>query len=505
VVLLRNAIVPDPQHPRAVLPLTAKTLRSLAVLGPNAAVARTGGGGSSQVTPPYAVSPLEGLKTRFPFTRIEYALGAVDTANIEAVPSAALAPPEGAAGTAGLLGEYFEGTDLTGEPAFKRVDAQVDFDWQDDGPGGGLAADGFSVRWTGQLRPRESGKYAIGLRSDDGSRLFLDDKLLIDNWGQHGTVTRTQVVELKTGHTHAVRIEYFEAVGAATMVFGWQKLDKDPLEVAVKTARDAQAAIVFVGLSGAQESEGSDRETLALPDGQDELIAAVAEANPNTVVVINSGAAVMMDRWIRRIPAIIQAWYLGQETGNALADVISGEVNPSGKLPTTFLASGDDSAAHGNYPGQDGVVRYAEGIFVGYRHFEKMGLGVLFPFGHGIGYSGFAYRDLRLSAPAMTKDETIDVSFSVTNTGEYDGAEVVQLYIRDLRSSLPRPSKELKGFQKLAIKKGETREARFKIDTSLLSFYDPAQHSWVAEPGDFEVLIGSSSQDIWLRRRFALQ
>jgi beta-glucosidase len=236
---------------------------------------------------------------------------------------------------------------------------------------------------------------------------------------------------------------------------------------------------------------------LALPAGQDELIQAVAAVNKNTVVVLIAGSPVLMNGWVGQVPALLAAWYPGEEGGHAIADILFGDANPSGKLPMTFLKEWKDSPAYGHYPGENGVVEYAEGIYVGYRHFDKHGIEPLFPFGHGLSYTTFAYSDLKVSAH--------EVSLAVRNTGSREGAEVVQLYVGDKHSSADRPVKELKGFRRVVLKPGETKTVSFAIDKSALSYYSTARHDWVAEPGTFEVLVGASSRDIRLSGEFELR
>jgi beta-glucosidase len=345
----------------------------------------------------------------------------------------------------------------------------------------------------------------LSVRSDDGSRLFLDDNLLIDNWGSHGAVTKSAVVELKAGQTVGLRLEYFEDVGAASVSLGWQRVAQDPLKVAARAAEDSDIAVVFAGLSQATESEGADRDGLELPDRQGDLIAAVAAANQNTIVVLNSGAAVAVDKWAPATAAILEAWYPGEEAGNAIADILFGDACPSGKLPTTFPMHWEDEPAYGHYPGESGIVDYAEGLFVGYRHFDKKGLEVAFPFGHGLNYTSFAYRDLQVSPKSFQFGQKVEVSFYLKNTGPREGAEVVQLYIHDRQSSLPRPPKELKSFQRVVLKPGEEKQVRFEIDEKMLAFYNPERKGWVVEPGMFDAVIGASSADVWLRGTFVLE
>lgn len=284
---------------------------------------------------------------------------------------------------------------------------------------------------------------------------------------------------------------------------------------AVAVAKEADYVIFIGGLnkSAHQDCEDADRKELGLSYGQDKVIAALAKANKNLIVVNISGNAIAMP-WVKEVPAIVQAWYLGSEAGSAIASVLTGDVNPSGKLPFTFPASLQDVGAHklGEYPGtprNDGspIVdqKYNEGIFVGYRWADKEKTKPLFSFGYGLSYTTFAYGKAIADKKVMGQDETLTITLPVTNTGSREGSEVIQLYISDLKSSLPRPVKELKGFSKVKLAPGETREITFTIGKEALSFFDDTRHEWVAEPGKFEAWIGASSTDIRNKVAFELK
>jgi beta-glucosidase len=275
----------------------------------------------------------------------------------------------------------------------------------------------------------------------------------------------------------------------------------DLLERAVKAAANADVAIVCVGLNEKQESEGFDRKDMNLPPGQDELISRVAKANPNIIVVLNNGSPVAMP-WLDKVPAVLEAFYPGQECGNAIASILFGLVNPSGKLPDTFPRRLEDNPAFPNYPGANDKVVYGEGIFVGYRHYDAKKIEPLFPFGYGLSYTSFEYSGLKVST-AKAKDK-IKISINVKNTGKVAGKEVVQLYVSDIACSVPRPPKELKAFTKVALSPGETKKVEFTLTKEALSFYDVILKDWVAEPGDFEIQVGSSSRDIRAKGKFTL-
>jgi beta-glucosidase len=275
-------------------------------------------------------------------------------------------------------------------------------------------------------------------------------------------------------------------------------------EDAAALAAGADVAVVVVGYSPKLESEGFDRPSMDLPAGQDELIRAVAAANRNTVVVIAAGAPVSMTGWIGQVPAVLYAWYGGQEVGHAVGDLIFGQASPSGKSPVTFPKRIEDSTAYGHYPGKDLHVEYGEGLFVGYRGFDRRKAEPLFPFGHGLSYTTFEYSGLELSSESVKRGASVEVGLQVRNSGARAGAEVVQLYVHDVESSLDRPEKELKGFRRVLLQPGETRTVTFTIDEGALSFFDPGRNDWVAETGAFEALVGASSRDIRLKGAFHL-
>lgn len=274
---------------------------------------------------------------------------------------------------------------------------------------------------------------------------------------------------------------------------------------AVALAAKADAAIVVVGNWRKIEAESFDRPSMDLPANQDELIAAVAAVNKHTTVVVVAGAPVTMTKWLDSVPAVAFAWYGGQEAGHAIGDILFGLQNPSGKTPVTFPKRFEDSPAFGHYPGENLHVTYAEGIYVGYRGFEKNGTEPLFPFGHGLSYTTFAYSDLRIAPVHAAAGEPVQVSMTVRNTGPRAGAEVVQLYLHDVKSSVDRPAKELKGFRRVVLEPGQAGTVSFTLDWAALSFFSVEKDDWVAEPGMFEVLIGASSRDLRLKGSFELK
>lgn len=501
IVLLKNE--------RNVLPLDPKKIKSIAVIGPNAAISRTGGGGSSMVPPFYSIGPLKALKNKIgKDIKIYYSPGMFMEEKMPPIESAYLLPPQGEKENQGLLGEYFNNMKFEGEPIIRKIDRQINFQGGNNFPKD-IPVDYFSVRWTGKLVPPKSAKYILSISSDDGSRLYLGGELLLDNWGSHALQTKSATVELKKGKPVDIKVEFYEEAGETAVILGWDIVldDVNPATEteAAKIAKESDVAIVFVGLSDHLESEGGDRSDLLLPRDQESLIKAIVKANKNTIVVLNNGAPVLMNNWINQIPALLEVWYPGQEGGNAIVDVLFGQVNPSGKLPITFPNKWEDSPAYDNYPGEDGIVHYKEGIFVGYRHFDKENIEPLFPFGYGLSYTKFSYSDIKITPRKVNKGENVDVSFNLKNSGLREGAEVVQLYLQDIESIVERPSKELKGFQKVYLKPGEEKRISLTIKSSDMKFFDIGRKDWVAEAGKFKVMLGSSSRDIRIEGEFELK
>jgi beta-glucosidase len=489
----------------AILPLDKAKLKSIAVLGPNAAFARTGGGGSAYVSPIYAVTPLDGIKARVGgAVKVEYAPGAVFEGDLKPVPSSALRPPAGRSENQGLLGQYFDNEEWKGEPSLVRVDPALDWDWGPGGPEGWSGVDHFSIRWTGTITAPETALYQLGTSSDDGSWLYLDGRLLVDNGGTHGMNMRSKAVELRAGEPHEIRIDMNEFGGGAGIVLGWQKVEGDPIEVAVAKARAADVAIVFAGHTNSIETEGADREGLDLPKSQVELIRAVARANPRTIVVLSTGAPVLTEEWLGGVPALVEAWFAGSETGNAVADVLFGDVDPSGRLPMTWPKRWEDAPAYGHYPGTAGKVAYAEGLLVGYRYYDTRKVEPRFAFGYGQSYTTFEYGAPKVSV-VSGHPRRVAVSFSVKNTGRRAGAEVAQVYVHDVDSSVPRPEQELKAFRRVVLKPGEEAGVDLVLDERAFAFFDPAKRAWVVEPGEFEVRVGRSSRLVRFRQTVTLR
>lgn len=481
----------------SLLPLDRNRLKRLAVIGPRVAHVDAGGG-SAHVTATYEVSLLKALQEHLgDKILIDYAPGAVAPESLQLVPSSALRTPKGEPAMSGLRGDYFDNERFDGTPKFTRIDPSIDFSWGLASPDSALPADHYSITWRGQLIAPATGRYLIALRSDDGSRLTLNGKRVIDNWGGHPPTLKSAEVELVAGVPNDLRIDYFDGILGASVSLLWTKIDESLANKARSAARAADVALVLVGDSEGDETEGMDRERLLLPGSQNELIKQTIAVNPRTVVVVGTGAPILMVPWLDKTPSILQAWFSGQESGHALVDVLFGEVSPSGKLPMTFAKRDADNSDYGNFPGADGGVVYAENLLVGYRHFDTHHIVPEFPFGHGLSYTQFAYRNLVVERP--TPEGRVSVHLLVKNTGKRHGAEVVQLYVHHEESELPRPEQELKAFQKLNLGPGEEQAAKFDLDARSFSYFDPRTHDWRLEPGRFEIRVGSSSRDIRTR------
>jgi beta-glucosidase len=494
-----------------LLPLDRKRLKSVLVVGPDAYPAVPVGGGSARVEPFAAVSFMEGLSN---------ALGTnVPVLYHRGIPSlgemaqATQFTDAAADGKRGLAAEYFKTEELQGPPALTRTEPSVNY-----GPGGrGSLPEGtLSGRWTGYYTPQAAGDFDIFVQStgEDGGfyRLYVDDKLLFDNWKTSRALTAVTTLRLDA-RPHKVVLEQHGRSGwlGGKLRLGVVRPGAAVSEEAKRMAAKADAVVVAVGFDPETESEGADR-TFALPPGQDELIREMAAANRNTVVVVTSGGGVDTNGWLERTPALVEAWYPGQEGGTALAEILLGDVNPSGRLPVTFERRWEDNPVHATYYPADGTnrVEYKEGVFVGYRGYERLGTRPLFPFGHGLSYTTFKYDNLKITpAPGTATDATdgphYEVSFDVKNTGTREGADVAQVYVGETHPRVSRPAKELKGFAKVSLRPGESRRVTVRLDGRAFSYYDADAKRWHADPGDFDILVGRSSEQIELRGKVKLE
>jgi len=495
---------------RGVLPLDARSLRSLAVIGPNAKLGQIQGGGSSGVKPHYVVHPLEAIRERLgPGVSIRYEPGCRVEKGVRPFDLEQLRPATGE-DEPGLSLEYWSNRSFEGEPVARRVVHRCDATWWFGGVPPEAGTRDFSARYSATFTPALSGTHSFGLMSVGRSRMLLDGRTIIDNWSAQNlgdaSAEEQAEVELRAGQDYQLRLD-FEPPPESSLPgiqFGVTPPEpEDLMELAVAAAREADAVILVVGTNRDWETEGNDREDMALPGRQAELIAKVCAANATSVVVTNAGSPISME-WLDQAPALLHAWFPGQEFGNALADLLFGDANPSGKLPTTFPVRLQDTPAFTNYPGENGQVLYGEGIFVGYRWYDTRDIAPRLPFGHGLSYTSFGYGELTVE-PETRGGEPIEASLEITNRGERAGQEVVQLYVRDPLSRLARPEKELKAFAKVGLEPGQSTRVSFVLDDRALAYWDPSTGGWVAEPGEFELLVGSSSRDIRSRASFVLR
>ncbi|HXT13771.1 MAG TPA: glycoside hydrolase family 3 C-terminal domain-containing protein [Candidatus Angelobacter sp.] len=495
IVLLKN------EH--HILPLNLQKTKSLALIGESAHKLQVGALGSPRVKPLKTVEILDALNERSATARagkmqITFIPGPGEG---DVIPASAVTVP-GDASAHGFHAEYFTNANLEGQPALVRTDKEIDLDG-DERPAPGISGRVFSVRWTANLSVTNSGPYILSFTGDDGFRVFLDDKKLIEKWEHQAPLTLTNEVRLEAGKTYALRIEFFQDGGGYAARLAWKPGGKPNFADAIEAAKASDVAIVCVSTMG-EEGEGHDRPSMDLPNNQSALIRAVAAANRHTIVVLNNGTPVTMTNWLKSVPGVIEAWFPGQRGGDAIADILFGNVNPSGKLPDTLATSRSDYPDFGNFPGTNHVVNYAEGIYVGYRHFDKDNLQPLFPFGYGLSYTTFKYKHLALSSATLAPDGTVTVRADITNTGKRAGEEVAELYLHDLKPAIDRPIRELKGFAKVALQPGETKTVQFTITPRDLAYYDVPGAQWKADAGNYEIEIGASSRNLRLKKTIHL-
>jgi beta-glucosidase len=502
------------KNDRGVLPLRDDV--RMAVIGDQAFRATVGGGGSSAVRPHLEPAPpLEALRERLPAENLRAERGIDELPGAVALPASVF---RGGDGEPGVRAEYFANAELAGEPLLRRTESRIAFDWNRYAPASALPPDGWSARFTGTIVAPATDSYELELVRAGGARVWLDGEPLFDasSWANGDVQQFRTRVTLEAGKPHAVRVEYFDPGRRNALVkLGWRhaehNLRRALLDEAVAAARASDVAVVFVGTPA---SEGADRASLSLGEASDRLVEAVAGANPNTVVVLKAGAPVAMP-WADRVAAILLTWYPGQEDASATARLLFGEANPAGRLPVTFARRLEDYPANTprQYPGiappgaPDETWReavYSEGVFVGYRHFDRAGIEPLFAFGHGLSYTQFAWSDARIEAAAEPADGWT-VSLTVRNTGPVAGAEVVQLYVAPPGQAAPRPPKELRGFARVELQPGEARRVALPLDRRSLAYWDSAAGGWRVEAGEHRYLLGASSRDIRLQGAFAIE
>lgn len=479
----------------AILPLTDSG-QTIAVIGPNAKTAQIMGGGSSQLNPHYRISPWDGLVDRLGRDRLTYAEGCQNHRWEPLIQG-------------DITVEYFAYDDLGGTVlSTMSLQKSIEFLFPDPVPDK-ISQNHFSCRARVRYTAQETGIHSFGLHSAGRSRLLVDGTTVVDIWDdwtkgrtffEEGCDERTGEIALVAGQTYLIEMQ-FQTVPATNLInpafrFGVSvPLGDAAITQAATIAQAADTVILCIGRSGEWDTEGSDLENIALPKRQDDLTRAVLAANPNTIVVLQTGGPVEMP-WLASAPAVLQAWYPGQELGNALADVLFGDAEPSGRLPQSFPQKWSDNPTYHDdpsvYPGAKGAVRYAEGVFHGYRHYDARAIAPLFPFGHGLGYTRFDIGNVQV---AHVGDDTV-VTCTVQNTGPRHGHAVLQTYVSAPQSAVPRPMKELKAFSKTLLEAGERREISLTLGPRAFAYFDVETQLWRVENGQYTIALGFSATDI---------
>jgi len=505
IVLLKNE--------GKLLPLDKSATKSVLVVGPDAYPAQTVGGGSARAAAFAPVSVLQGISTLLGTSATVYYERGLPTLTEIARSTEFMTAAQN--GQRGVTVELFPNVDLSGTPKLTNTMNHINVtgtSWEsfagDFEAALALFASGrrteSSRRWTGYYMAAADGPYEIAMQGNGeggGSRLYLDDKLLFDNWKTARALQPHVTLQL-TGGPHKLVVEDFQksAVGGRLRVgiVDQRKLVSD----VVKTlAAKADVVVIAAGFDTDSESEGGDR-TFDLPFGQEELIREISVANSKSVVAVTSGGNVDPGNWLDDAPAYLEMWYPGEAGGAALAEILFGAVNPSGRLPATFERRREDNPTFATYyPQGDSIrVEYKEGVFVGYRGYEHNGIKPLFPFGYGLSYTTFKYANLAVTpASGGQTGAFFTVSFDLTNIGDRAGAEVAQVYVADDHSKISRPAKELKGFSKVTLQPGETKHVTIDLDARAFAYYDVGAKQWHITPGNFGVLVGQSTEDIILK------
>ncbi|HKZ66944.1 MAG TPA: glycoside hydrolase family 3 C-terminal domain-containing protein, partial [Chitinophagaceae bacterium] len=485
VVLLKNQ--------NGLLPLN-KSLKKMAVIGTDAIEARLGGysgPGNNKI------SILAGIKEKTKgSSQVVYAAGpGREHKTWVFVPSASLSTIKDGKKVQGLQGEYFNNVTMADEPVLKRVDEAIRFQWTLFSPDPDkINYDFFSARWSGKIQSPVTGNYKIGIDGNDGYRLYINNKLVIDNWKKQSYSTKLANWHFEKGKAYDIRIEYFEPAGNAWLRLIWNIGVKDSSEQKIKEAVQlAKTSDVAIVVAGIEEGEFNDRASLALPGLQEEMIKRIAATGKPVVVLLVGGSAITMNNWLDKVNGVVDIWYPGDAGGAAVADVLFGDRSPSGKLPITFpIAEAQLPLVYNHKPTGRG------------DDYTNLTGQPLFPFGFGLSYTSFDYTALQLDKSIIKAGEDLNLRFKLKNTGKYKGDEVVQLYLRDELASVARPIKELKGFQRVSLEPGEEKEIQFIITPEMLTMLD-ANMKEVIEPGKFRIMIGSSSMDIRLREIFEVK
>lgn len=505
IVLLKN------EH--HILPLnTNKNLR-IAVMGPDAAYARPVGGGSAEVHPVFAISPLSALQQALKGkVVIDYAPGVLFQYPQPIAPDF-FYQKDGK--EHGLKAEFFSNDSLHGKPVVINA-TQIDYrqgaaQMTPVATNPEFKGKKFSVRWVGKIKAPATGEYAFNFHAVGKCVLYLNNKEVLKSgktpyWmGGKGNVYK---VRLEAGKLYDIRLDYHgfmpynPNMGVSLMVtLNWQYPQKASIAHAVSVARKADVVLIFAGTSAHFEHEGADRKNLTLPDNQNELIEKVARANRHTVVILTSGAPVSVTKWVNQVPAVLETWFDGEFIGKAVTNILLGESNPSGKLPVTFPKSlKQEPLSIQDYNHNDSLITYSEGLYVGYRYFDTKHVKPMFPFGFGLSYTMFKYSDLKLVADTTDGKHQVEVSYTITNTGKRSGAEVSQVYVHEQNPKIDRPYKALKGFARVDLKPGQSKTVHLTLNKGAFQYWDPQKKTWVIDPAVFDILVGSSSEHILLAK-----
>lgn len=465
IVLLKNEA--------GFLPLNKDAKRTLALTGPNCDPGPIGGGGSAYTQPFTHLSPKSAFQTLVG--------SGVDIRVVSTLEDFADAIPLPA-----WKGEYFDNAELAGDPVLTRSDDNIAFEWGAGSPDPKLPGDNFSARWTTKIVASEDCRGMLLVEADDGIRVFVNGEEMLSDWWDHARQRKSTPIDLKQGKSYDLSVEYYERTGDALAHFAIVR-DRSFLDATRNALADSDVVFAFIGFNSTSEGEGHDR-SFALRQGQRALLDMVFSTSKDVVLVVNSGAGVDLSPWAAKANAILQSWYLGQNGAQALAEIIFGEVNPSGKLPVSFPATLKGTYYDMALPPEDHKMVYSEGVFTGYRWLDSNNVEPLFPFGFGLSYTSFAFSDCEALADC--------IRVKVTNTGKWAGAEVVQAYVGQDNPSVPRPKRELKGFAKVFLQPGESQVVTIPLDSRSFAYWDVRTHDWAVDQDSFTVWVGSSSRDL---------
>ncbi|KAK6203611.1 beta-glucosidase [Scheffersomyces amazonensis] len=514
IVLLKND--------NNILPLSKTAKEKIAIIGPNAKAAQDSGGGSASLNAAYKITPFEGIESKVKEggnkITLDYSLGAFLDRNLPDIGHTLI----NELGQKGLYARFYkEPPESNNRKVFEEFPLSTsriflsDFKSKNLAPGEIL----FYADFTGTFIPDETGDYDFGVSCLGTAQLFVDDKLIVDNKTKQtkgdafflgvGTREERGVLHLEKGKEYNIRVEFGSSptftlnkapLEGGGVYFGIRikTTGEELIKKAVEVAKDADKVVLVVGISKEWESEGFDRPTMDIPGYTNELVSAVVKANPNVIVVNQSGSPVTLP-WIKDIPAFVQAWYGGNELGNTIADILFGDHNPSGKLSMSFPEKIEDVPSFLNFGSTNGQVIYGEDVFVGYRYYDKVKRAPLFPFGYGLSYTTFELKNLVLSST----NDSINISVKVKNTGKVEGAEVVQVYIEPINPNIIRPVKELKDFGKVLLKPGESKTIKLTISIKeATSYWNGYKSKWQSDKGKYKVLVGNSSDNLTLEDEF---